>query len=104
MVTSRTLSSVVLESARIYKKFLFYLRSDPLYEAPDHLCFPKVTEMLDTDSSFGEETLEAPPPPLKTDDARDPLPNLAVRRRIERMRELKRLRELLDDPNFDDLT
>jgi len=67
------------------------------------MCFPKVTEMLDTDCSFGEETLEPPPPPLKVEDTRGPAPNLAVRRRIERMRELKRLRELLDDPNFDDL-
>ncbi len=59
--------------------------------------------MLDTESSYGEETLEAPPP-LNLDDARGSAPNLAVRRRIERMRELKRLRELLDDPDFDDLS
>lgn len=59
--------------------------------------------MLDTDNAFGEETMEAAPP-LTADDARGPAPNLAIRRRIERMRELKRLRELLDDPDFDDLT
>jgi hypothetical protein len=59
--------------------------------------------MLDTDNAFGEETMEAPPP-LTADDARGPVPNLAIRRRIERMRELKRLRELLDDPEFDDLS
>ncbi len=58
--------------------------------------------MLDTDNGFGEETLEAPPP-LTAEDARGTAPNLAIRRRIERMRELKRLRELLDDPDFDDL-
>jgi hypothetical protein len=58
--------------------------------------------MLDTDNGFSEETLEAAPP-LTVEDARGPAPNLAIRRRIERMRELKRLRELLDDPEFDDL-
>jgi hypothetical protein len=58
--------------------------------------------MLDTDNGFGEETLEAAPP-LTAEDARGHTPNLAIRRRIERMRELKRLRELLDDPDFDDL-
>lgn len=60
--------------------------------------------MLETESSFGEETQEAVPPPLGAADARGLAPNLAVRRRIERMRELKSLRELLDDPSFDDLT
>jgi hypothetical protein len=59
--------------------------------------------MLDTESSFGEETAEAAPP-LAAEDARGCAPNLAIRRRIERMRELKRLRELLDDPDFDDLS
>lgn len=59
--------------------------------------------MLDTESSYGEETLEAAPP-LNAEEARGAVPNLAVRRRIERMRELKRLRELLDDPDFDDLS
>jgi hypothetical protein len=61
-------------------------------------------EMLDTESSFGEETLEAAPPLMNPEDGRGSAPNLAVRRRIERMRELKRLRELLDDPDFDDLS
>jgi hypothetical protein len=59
--------------------------------------------MLDTDGSFGEEVIEAAPPLTTVDDARGAAPNLAIRRRIERMRELKRLRELLDDPDFDDL-
>lgn len=59
--------------------------------------------MLDTESSFGEETLEAAPPPMSAAEIREPAANLAVRRRIERMRELQRLRELLDDPSFDDL-
>jgi hypothetical protein len=59
--------------------------------------------MLDTEASFGEETVEAAPP-MPAADARGTAPNLAVRRRIERMRELKRLRELLEDPNFDELS
>ena len=59
--------------------------------------------MLDTETSFGDDAVDAAPPP-SIDDARGQAPNLAVRRRIERMRELKRLRELLDDPDFDDLT
>ena len=59
--------------------------------------------MLDTEGSFGDEALDAGPPP-SVEDARGQAPNLAVRRRIERMRELKRLRELLDDPDFDDLS
>lgn len=59
--------------------------------------------MLDTESGYGEETLEAAPP-VGAEDARGGAPNLAVRRRIERMREIKRLRELLDDPDFDDLS
>lgn len=59
--------------------------------------------MLDTDSSFGEETTEAAPP-MTADEVRGSAPNLAIRRRLERMRELKRLREVLDDPEFDDLT
>lgn len=59
--------------------------------------------MLDTESGYGDETLEAAPP-LGGEDMRGAAPNLAVRRRIERMRELKRLREVLDDPDFDDLS
>ncbi|MBS1202364.1 MAG: hypothetical protein H6R22_873 [Chromatiaceae bacterium] len=59
--------------------------------------------MLDTETSFGDDAVDVAPPP-SIDDARGQAPNLAVRRRIERMRELKRLRELLDDPDFDDLT
>jgi hypothetical protein len=61
--------------------------------------------MLDTERSYGEETLEAAPPLSGAVDARGAAaPNVAVRRRIERMRELKRLREVLDDPDFDDLS
>ncbi len=59
--------------------------------------------MLDTDSSYGDEPMDVAPP-LTIDDARGQAPDLAIRRRIERMRELKRLRELLDDPEFDDLS
>jgi hypothetical protein len=59
--------------------------------------------MLDHESSFGEETIEAAPPPMNPVNSQGGAPNLAIRRRIERMRELKSLRELLDDPDFDDL-
>ena len=59
--------------------------------------------MLDSEQSFADEG-EEPPQVLIPDDARAPKPDLAIRRRIERMRELKRLRELLDDPDFDDLS
>ncbi|WP_295579927.1 PA3496 family putative envelope integrity protein [uncultured Lamprocystis sp.] len=59
--------------------------------------------MLETEGSFGEETAEVVPPMNAADDVRGSAPNLAIRRRLERMRELKRLRELLDDPDFDDL-
>ncbi|WP_295384302.1 PA3496 family putative envelope integrity protein [uncultured Thiodictyon sp.] len=59
--------------------------------------------MLDPEGGFGEETIEATPPPMSADDPRGSAPNLAIRRRIERMRELKNLREVLDDPDFDDL-
>ncbi len=60
--------------------------------------------MLDPEGSFSEETIEAAPPPMHADDPRGSAPNLAIRRRLERMRELKSLRELLGDPDFDDLT
>ena len=61
--------------------------------------------MLDTEGNFVEEPNDAAPPPLVTaEDVRGAAPNLAIRRRIEKMRELKRLRELLDDPDFDDLS
>lgn len=59
--------------------------------------------MLDTETGFGDDAVDVASPP-SIDDVRGQAPNLAVRRRIERMRELKRLRELLDDPDFDDLS
>lgn len=59
--------------------------------------------MLDTETSFGDEGMDTAPPP-SAEDVRGQASNLAIRRRIERMRELKRLRELLDDPDFDDLS
>lgn len=59
--------------------------------------------MLDHEGSFGEETIEAAPLPMNPVNTQGGAPNLAIRRRIERMRELKSLRELLDDPDFDDL-
>lgn len=74
-----------------------------MYQAAISQIGPEVTEMLDTESGYGDETLETAPP-LSAEDTRISAPNLAVRRRIERMRELKRLREVLDDPDFDDLS
>ncbi|MCG6897774.1 MAG: hypothetical protein LJE61_13955 [Thiocapsa sp.] len=59
--------------------------------------------MLDNDSSYGEESSERVPS-ITSPDVRSPAANLMVRRRIEHMRELKRLRELLDDPDFDELS
>ncbi|NCA70618.1 MAG: hypothetical protein EOM91_11030 [Sphingobacteriia bacterium] len=59
--------------------------------------------MLENESGYGEDINERVPP-LTSPDARGPSANLLVRRRIEHMRELKRLRELLDDPDFEDLS
>jgi hypothetical protein len=59
--------------------------------------------MLDNESSYGEEVNERVPS-MTVSDLRGPAANLVVRRRIEHMRELKRLRELLDDPDFDELS
>lgn len=59
--------------------------------------------MLDPESSYGEELAERVPP-LTAQDPRNQAASLDIRRRIEHMRELKRLRELLDDPDFDDLS
>jgi len=59
--------------------------------------------MLDTETSVGDEGADMAPPP-SIEDLRGQAPSLAIRRRIERMRELKRLRELLDDPDFDDIS
>ena len=58
--------------------------------------------MLDPESSYGDEIVERVPP-LLAQEPRSQAASLDVRRRIEHMRELKRLRELLDDPDFDEL-
>jgi hypothetical protein len=58
--------------------------------------------MLDNESVYGEEVNERVPP-MTASDTRGATTNLLVRRRIEHMRELKRLRELLEDPDFDEL-
>lgn len=58
--------------------------------------------MLDNETGYGEDVSERVPP-LTVPETRGQSTNLLVRRRIEHMRELKRLRELLDDPDFDDL-
>ena len=50
----------------------------------------------------GEEA-NARVPSMTGPDSRAPAANLAVRRRIEHMREIIRLRLLLDDPEFDEL-
>jgi hypothetical protein len=59
--------------------------------------------MLDTDTRSGDEGSErfvesAPPVDALGDKAA-----WDARRRIERLRELRRLRELLDDPSFNEL-
>lgn len=59
--------------------------------------------MLDNEGVYVEDVNERVPP-LSGADARGQSANLLVRRRIEHMRELKRLRELLDDPDFDELS
>jgi hypothetical protein len=59
--------------------------------------------MMDNESSYGEEANERVPS-MTGPDSRAPAANLAVRRRIEHMREIKRLRELLEDPEFDELS
>lgn len=58
--------------------------------------------MLDSDISDSDEGGEPVPPPMPQ-ESREPLGSLDVRRRIEHIRELRRLRELLDDPSFDEL-
>jgi hypothetical protein len=58
--------------------------------------------MLDNENGYVEEVNERMPP-LTAPSGRGMSTDLLVRRRIEHMRELKRLRELLDDPDFDDL-
>ncbi|MFD2113123.1 PA3496 family putative envelope integrity protein [Thiorhodococcus fuscus] len=59
--------------------------------------------MLDPESGYGDEVAERVPP-LLAQEPRSQVASLEVRRRIEHMRELKRLRELLDDPDFDELS
>lgn len=59
--------------------------------------------MLDHDGNYGEELMERVPA-MTGAETRGPASDLMIRRRIEHMRELKRLRELLDDPDFDDLS
>lgn len=58
--------------------------------------------MLDPESSYGDDLAERVPP-MTAQDAPNQAASLDIRRRIEHMRELKRLRELLDDPDFDEL-
>ncbi|NEX21998.1 hypothetical protein G3480_17085 [Thiorhodococcus mannitoliphagus] len=58
--------------------------------------------MLDPEMSDGEEGGE-PIPQLVGQEIRGQLDSLDVRRRIEHIRELRRLRELLEDPDFDEL-
>ncbi|QGU33132.1 PA3496 family putative envelope integrity protein [Thermochromatium tepidum] len=58
--------------------------------------------MLDPEVGYGDDLMERVPSIL-SQEPRGQSPSLDVRRRIEHMREIKRLRELLDDPDFDDL-
>lgn len=58
--------------------------------------------MLDTENGYGQETVERIPQ-MTAQESRGQAASLDIRRRIEHMREIKRLRELLDDPEFDDL-
>ncbi|MBK5966499.1 hypothetical protein CCR95_21080 [Thiocystis minor] len=58
--------------------------------------------MLDTENSYGQEVNERIPP-MTAQESRGQAASLDIRRRIEHMRELKRLRDLLDDPEFDEL-
>ncbi|MBK1641627.1 hypothetical protein CKO12_07010 [Chromatium okenii] len=59
--------------------------------------------MLDTDNGYGAADAVERIPPLTSQESRNQTASLDIRRRIEHMRELKRLRELLDDPDFDEL-
>lgn len=59
--------------------------------------------MLDTENSYGQEVVERIPPLMTAQESRGQAASLDIRRRIEHMREIKRLRELLDDPDFDEL-
>lgn len=58
--------------------------------------------MLDPDIGYVDEPLERVPN-LLPQEMRGSSINLDARRRIEHLLELKRLRELIDDPDFNDL-
>ncbi|AHF04219.1 hypothetical protein MARPU_10420 [Marichromatium purpuratum 984] len=58
--------------------------------------------MLETDGGYGDEVLERAPHLMNQNEDADGGDVLAARRRIEQMRELKRLRDLLEDPDFDE--
>ncbi len=58
--------------------------------------------MLDTENSYGQDVTERILP-MTAQESRGQAASLDIRRRIEHMREIKRLRELLDDPEFDEL-
>ncbi|MBK1694382.1 hypothetical protein CKO09_06460 [Chromatium weissei] len=59
--------------------------------------------MQDTENSYGQEVVERIPPLTNQESRGQQAASLDIRRRIEHMREIKRLRELLDDPDFDEL-
>ena len=59
--------------------------------------------MLDPENSYGDDIAERLPPLTAQESRSQQAASLDIRRRIEHMRELKRLRELLDDPDFDEL-
>lgn len=59
--------------------------------------------MLDPENGYGQDVSERIPPPMTAQETRGQAASLDIRRRIEHMREIKRLRELLDDPEFDEL-
>lgn len=60
--------------------------------------------MFETESRDVDESVEPFPIVSRPAGDKPDASNLAVRRRIERLRELHRLRQLLDDPDFDDLS
>jgi len=59
--------------------------------------------MLESESRSCDESYEQFPEGRVFGDARGVGSPCDARRRIERLRELRHLRELLDDPEFDDL-
>ncbi|NKN33935.1 PA3496 family putative envelope integrity protein [Marichromatium bheemlicum] len=58
--------------------------------------------MLEPDSGYGDDVLDRSPHLMSQGETVQVDDSLAARRRIEQMRELKRLRELLEDPDFDE--